>query len=70
MKRSDLRAVYLNAGMSRREFARHISVPEQSIRRFEDGDGISPANAKRLADYLGCKVTDLLDDDESIAVAS
>jgi ribosome-binding protein aMBF1 (putative translation factor) len=69
MKRSDLRGVYLNAGMSRREFARQINVPEQSLRRFEDGDGISPANAKRLADYLGCKVTDLLDGNDAPVAA-
>jgi ribosome-binding protein aMBF1 (putative translation factor) len=73
MKRADLRPVYLNKGMSRREFARHIEVPEQSIRRFEDGEGISPSNAKKLADYLGCSVVDLLDpndDDEPTEVAA
>lgn len=68
MSGRDLRPIYLNAGMSRREFARHIDVPEQSLRRFERGDGISPANAKKLADYLGTTVVELLDSlDEPVA---
>jgi plasmid maintenance system antidote protein VapI len=73
MSRRMLRDKYLNAGMSRRAFARHIDVPEQSVRRFEDGEGISPSNAKKLADYLGCSVVELLEpngDDESTEVAA
>jgi ribosome-binding protein aMBF1 (putative translation factor) len=73
MTGDQLRAVYLNAGMSRRAFARHIGVPEQSIRRYEDGEGMSPPNAKRLADYLGITVVELLsvgDGDDSSAKAA
>lgn len=55
-----LREAYLNQGFSRRAFAREVRVPEQSIRRLENGLGITPAYAKRVADYFGIKVTDLL----------
>jgi DNA-binding XRE family transcriptional regulator len=55
-----LRVEYLNRGMSRRAFAREIDVPEQSIRRLEDGKGVNPATAKKVADFIGCKVTDLM----------
>lgn len=60
MTGDELRHHYLNAGFSRRGFARHVGVPEQSLRRFEDGDGISPAYAKKLADHLGTTVVDLI----------
>lgn len=69
----DLRGRYLDAGMSRRQFARRIGVPEQSLRRFENGDGISPGNAKKIADYLEMTVSELLDrdsDGDSMAAAS
>ncbi len=63
----DLQASYLNEGLSRRQFAERIGVPEQSIRRLERGLGIHPANAKKVADYLGVKVTDLLPVEEAAA---
>lgn len=50
----------LNAGHSIRGLAAHLDVPEQSIRRLEEGKGVTPANAKKVADYFGLKVTDLL----------
>jgi ribosome-binding protein aMBF1 (putative translation factor) len=57
----DLKTARLNAGLSIRGLAREIDVPEQSIRRFEAGDGgLHPANAKRIADRFGVQVTDLL----------
>ena len=55
-----LRAAYLNRGLSRRQFADELGVPEQSIRRLEAGKGIHPSNAKKVADFLGLQVTDLL----------
>ena len=50
----------LNAGYSLRGLAAHLDVPEGSIRRLENGEGVTPANAKRVADFFGLKVTDLL----------
>ncbi len=55
-----LRAGYVEAGLSRRQFAASIEVPEQTIRRLESGRGISPANAKRIADHFGVRVADVL----------
>jgi transcriptional regulator with XRE-family HTH domain len=69
----ELRAVYRNAGFSRRAFARHLGVSDASLRRFEDGEGMSPANAKKLADYLGVTVVDLIgmpDDDSPVGRAA
>lgn len=60
MTADDIRAGYLNAGMSRRQFAQHIGVSEVVIRRIEDGAAVHPANAKKVADFFGCKVTDLM----------
>lgn len=55
----NLRAERLNAGKSIRGLAKHLDVPEQSIRRLEAGFGINPETAKKIADYFGIKVTDL-----------
>lgn len=60
MNYQDVRAGYLNAGYSRRSFGRLIGVPEQTIRRLEGGEPISPRYAKRIADFFGVKVTDLM----------
>ena len=60
MTAADVRAGYLNQGMSRRQFATSIGVAEGTIRRLELGEQIRPATAKRIADFFGCKVTDLL----------
>lgn len=56
----ELTAARLNAGFSIRKFAEHVDVPEQSVRRLESGLGISPAYAKKIADFFGVKVTDLM----------
>lgn len=55
-----LRAARLNAGLAVRELARAVDVPEQSVRRLELGNGVTPAIAKRIADYFGVQVTDLM----------
>lgn len=59
----DLRTAYTNAGFSRRGFARKVGVSEQSVRRLELGERIRPANAKKVADYFGLRVTDLMPED-------
>ena len=61
MTGAEVRTAYLNAGFSRRAFGREIDVPEQSIRRLEDGLPISPRYAKRIADFLGVTVMDLIE---------
>lgn len=50
----------LNAGYSIRGLSRELGVPEQSIRRLEAGLGITPANAKKIADFYGLTVVELL----------
>lgn len=49
----------LNRGLSVRGLARECHVPEQAVRRLEAGERITPANAKKIADFFGVKVTDL-----------
>lgn len=61
----DLRSAYLNRGFSRRSFADEVGVPEPSIRRLERGLGVHPGRAKKVADYFGLRVTDLLGSDGS-----
>ncbi len=54
-----VRESYVEAGKSRRRFAQDIGVAEQVIRRLENGRGISPANAKLVADHFGVRVADV-----------
>lgn len=59
MTGKDLRIARLNRGLSLRQAADVIGVPEQSIRRLEADLGVHPGNAKKVADYYGVLVTDL-----------
>lgn len=59
-KAFDLRAAYENEGFSRRSFAKHLDVHEHTIRRLEQRRGVHPANAKKVADHFGLRVTDLM----------
>lgn len=63
----NLTVARLNAGHSIRSLAAALDVPEQSIRRLESGDGVHPANAKKVADWLGCTVTELLPLEKDVA---
>lgn len=56
----DLTAARLNAGFTIRGLARHVGINEQTLRRLEGGEGAHPASAKRVADFFGVLVTDLL----------
>lgn len=58
--RFHLQAERLNRGLSRREAARQIGVPRETLRRLETGVGASPENAKKVADFFGVRVTDIL----------
>lgn len=55
-----LRAEYIEQGLSRRAFAAKIGVPEPTLRGLENGRGIRPANAKLVADHFGVRVADVL----------
>lgn len=58
----DLRAERLNRGMDERTFARACGVTQPVIQRLErpGQHRVRPANVKKVADYLGCRVVDLL----------
>lgn len=60
MTAAELRVARINAGISIRGLAREIDVPEQSIRRLESGQQISLPYAKRIADWHGVQVVDIL----------
>lgn len=56
----DLPTERLNAGLSIRGLAKEVGVAEQSVRRLESGETVHPAVAKKVADYFGVKVMDLM----------
>jgi transcriptional regulator with XRE-family HTH domain len=56
----DLRSARLNAGFTIRGLAREIGIAEQTLRRLEGGEGAHPASAKKVADFFGVQVTDLM----------
>ena len=55
----NIRAERLNRGLSSRDAAGEIGVSQAILLRAEDGKGVRPAHAKRIADFYGVKVTDL-----------
>jgi transcriptional regulator with XRE-family HTH domain len=55
----DMRKERINRGFSIRALARELGIPEQTIRRAEDGQAPSIANAHKLANFYGVKVTDI-----------
>jgi transcriptional regulator with XRE-family HTH domain len=59
MTGGELTTARLNRGFSIRALAREIDVPEQAVRRVEADERITPANAKKIADFFGVRVTDL-----------
>lgn len=63
----NLRAERLNRGLSLRQAAKAMDVPEQSIRRAELGEGVTPQNAYKIASFFGYKVTDLWPVEERVA---
>lgn len=60
MSTFDLRAERLNKGMSQRALAAECGVTLPTIQRLETGGTAYPANAKKVADFFDCKVTDLM----------
>lgn len=61
MNAQALRDERMNRGFSRRSLAREIDVPEQSLRRLEKGQGVRLHYAKRIADWYGVQVLDLIE---------
>jgi ribosome-binding protein aMBF1 (putative translation factor) len=59
MSPQDMATERVNRGFSIRSLAVKLDVPEGSIRRLENGLRTHPATAKKVADFYGCKVTDL-----------
>jgi transcriptional regulator with XRE-family HTH domain len=59
MTGDELRARRINRGASIRGLARELDIPEQTIRRLEDGEGARLDRAKRYADWHKIRVTDL-----------
>lgn len=56
----NLTAARLNAGYSIKGLAEELDIHEHAIRRLEEGKGVHPATAKKVADRFGIQVTDLL----------
>jgi ribosome-binding protein aMBF1 (putative translation factor) len=56
----DLASERVNRGYSIRALAAELDVHQHTIRRLEAGEGVHPSAAKKVADFIGCKVTDLL----------
>lgn len=56
----DLKPARLNRGHSVKSLARELDIHEHSLRKLENGGGVHPATAKRVADYFGVQVTDLM----------
>lgn len=56
----DLVQERLNRGYSRRQLAAEIKVPENTLKRIEEGMPIRPAAAKKVADFYGYKVTEIM----------
>lgn len=50
----------LNSGHSIRSLGEELGIGYQSIRRLEAGEPVRPAAAKKVADFFGVKVTDLM----------
>jgi transcriptional regulator with XRE-family HTH domain len=61
----NLTAERLNRGLSLAAAARVIGVHRNTLTALEAGARVHPESAKKIADYFGCKVTDLLPLDEA-----
>lgn len=59
MTPEQLRDARVNAGYSIRGLARELAVHEQTVRRLERGERVTPGHAKKVADFFGVRVTDL-----------
>lgn len=60
----------LNRGLSVAGAAAEIGIHRATLSALERGESVHPASAKRVADFFGCKVTDLMPLDESEPTAA
>jgi transcriptional regulator with XRE-family HTH domain len=58
--RFDVLAARLNQGLTQRQLAVACGVSLTVIQRLEGDGGAHPRTAKKVADYFGVQVTDLL----------
>lgn len=56
----NITAERLNRGLTLSGAAAEIGVHRATLASVEAGGSVHPANAKLIADYFGCKVTDLM----------
>lgn len=63
----DLVLARVNAGLSQRDLAEAVDVSRGTIKALEDGGTAHPANAKKVADFFGVQVTDLMPLDREAA---
>lgn len=56
----DLALARLRAGYSQRSLAVELGVHRGTLKTLEDGGTVHPANAKKVADFFGVQVTDLM----------
>ena len=68
----NLEAARLNLGLTRIAAAKKVGVSERVLRYAESGGRPGPANAKKIADFYGVRVTDIfpLDEPEPDGVAA
>lgn len=59
MTRRESIAKRQNMGLSAEQAAAKIGIARNTLARFERGDTLIFANLKLIADFYGCKVTDL-----------
>lgn len=59
-ERFDLYAARMNAGMSQRELAMACGVSLPTIQNLESGGSAQPRNVKKVADFFGVKVLDIV----------
>lgn len=63
----NLRAERLNRGLSTRAAADEMGISQAILLRAEDGLGVRPVHAKRIADFYHVKVTDIWPLDDEVA---
>lgn len=62
-----LKELRVKAGLSQSQLANEVGISVRTIQDYEQGrsdiNGIGLARAKKLADALGCKMEDLLEEE-------
>lgn len=66
-ERFQVRTARINAGHTTRSLATELGMHPATLQRIEDGESAHPANVKKVADFFGVKVTDLLDTEDVAA---